>query len=138
MPAALDVVGQRRVKIPPNELNRLLREALDEHPPPSFKGKRLKVGFATQAGTEAPTIVLFVNDVGLLHFSYRRYLEKKIRDRFGLMGNPIRIVLRSDAGKRHGGKRGAEKPSRSAPTPALETASLAKRTKAPRRAEAKR
>jgi GTP-binding protein len=79
MPAALDVVGQRRIKIPPNELNRLLRDALEEHPPPSYKGKRLKVGYATQAGSEAPTIVLFVNDVGLLHFSYRRYLEKKIR-----------------------------------------------------------
>jgi len=103
MPAALDVVGQRRVKIPPNELNRLMRDALEEHPPPSFKGRRLKVGYATQAGSEAPTIVLFVNDVGLLHFSYRRYLEKKIRDRFGLVGNPIKLVLRSDAGKRPGG-----------------------------------
>ncbi|MDQ6720995.1 MAG: ribosome biogenesis GTPase Der [Candidatus Dormibacteraeota bacterium] len=103
MPAALDVVGQRRVKIPPNELNRLMRDALEEHPPPSFKGRRLKVGYATQAGSEAPTIVLFVNDVGLLHFSYRRYLEKKIRDRFGLVGNPIKLVLRSDAGKRSGG-----------------------------------
>ncbi len=109
MPIALDVVGQRRIKIPPNELNRLLRDALDEHPPPSFKGKRLKVGYATQAGTEAPTIVLFVNDVGLLHFSYRRYLEKKIRDRFGLAGNPIKLVLRSDAGKSGGAKAGGGK-----------------------------
>jgi GTP-binding protein len=104
MPAALDVVGQRRIKIPPNELNRLLRDALEEHPPPSYKGRRLKVGYATQAGSEAPTIVLFVNDVGLLHFSYRRYLEHKIRDRFGLVGNPIKLVLRSDAGKRPGAK----------------------------------
>jgi GTP-binding protein len=114
LPIALDVVGQRRIKIPPNELNRLLRDSLDEHPPPSFKGKRLKVGYATQAGTEAPTIVLFVNDVGLLHFSYRRYLEKKIRDRFGLVGNPIRLVLRSDAGKR-GAAKGGEKPGRPGP-----------------------
>jgi GTP-binding protein len=104
MPAAIDVVGQRRIKIPPNELNRLLRDALQEHPPPSFKGRRLKVGYATQAGSEAPTIVLFVNDVGLLHFSYRRYLEKKIRDRFGLVGNPIKLVLRADAGKRAAAK----------------------------------
>ena len=100
MPTSLDVVGQRRVKIPPNELNRLLRDALAEHPPPSFKGRRLKVGYATQAGSEAPTVVLFVNDIGLLHFSYRRYLEKKIRDRFGLIGNPLKLVLRSDSGKR--------------------------------------
>jgi GTP-binding protein len=100
MPAALEVVGQRRVKMAPNELNRTLREAFLEHPPPSFKGRRLKLGFATQAGSESPTVVLFVNDTGLLHFSYRRYLEKKIRERFGLFGNPLKLVLRSDEGKR--------------------------------------
>ena len=94
MPVALEVVGQRRIKMPPNELNRALREALLEHPPPSYKGRRLKLSYATQAGTETPTVVLFVNDTGLLHFSYRRYLEKKIRDRFGLGGNPLKLVLR--------------------------------------------
>jgi len=95
IPAALEVVGQRRVKMPPNELNRVLRDAFMDHPPPSFKGRRLKLGYATQAGSEAPTVVMFVNDTGLLHFSYRRYLEHKIRDRFGLAGNPLRLVLRS-------------------------------------------
>jgi GTPase len=100
IPAALEVVGQRRIKMPPNELNRVLRQAFLEHPPPSFKGRRLKLGFATQAGTEAPTVVLFVNDTGLLHFSYRRYLEKKIRDQFGLTGNPLKLVLRADEGSR--------------------------------------
>jgi GTP-binding protein len=96
LPMGLEVVGQRRVKIPPNELNRVLRDAFEQHPPPSFKGKRLKLSYATQAAAETPTVVLFVNDTGLLHFSYRRYLEKKIRDRFGLTGNPIRLVLRSE------------------------------------------
>lgn len=96
LPAALEVVGQRRIKMPPNELNRLLREAFHEHPPPSFKGRRLKLSYATQAAGETPTVVLFVNDTNLLHFSYRRYLEKKIRDRFGLIGNPIKLVLRSE------------------------------------------
>ncbi|HXN90871.1 MAG TPA: ribosome biogenesis GTPase Der [Candidatus Sulfotelmatobacter sp.] len=96
LPAALEVVGQRRIKMPPNELNRLLREAFQEHPPPSFKGRRLKLSYATQAAGESPTVVLFVNDTNLLHFSYRRYLEKKIRDRFGLIGNPIKLVLRSE------------------------------------------
>jgi GTP-binding protein len=99
IPAALEVVGQRRIKMPPNELNRVLREAFLSHPPPGFKGRRLKLGYATQAGGEAPTVVLFVNDTGLLHFSYRRYLEKKIRDRFGIIGNPLKLVLRSDTGK---------------------------------------
>ncbi len=101
LPTALEVVGQRRIKMPPNELNRVLREAFLEHPPPSFKGRRLKLGYATQAAGEAPTVVMFVNDTSLLHFSYRRYLEKKIRDRFGLTGNPIRLVLRSDEGSRN-------------------------------------
>jgi len=81
-----------------------LREAFLQHPPPSYKGRRLKLGYATQAGTEAPTVVLFVNDTGLLHFSYRRYLENQIRERFGLAGNPIKIVLRSDDGKRSGAR----------------------------------
>src|SRR5712692_6476331 len=92
---ALEVVGQRRIKMPTNELNKVLRQAFDEHPPPSYKGRRLRLGYGTQASSEAPTVVLFVNDVGLLHFSYRRYLERKIRDRFGLLGNPIKLVLRA-------------------------------------------
>src|SRR5207248_6931616 len=74
MPVALEVVGQRRIKMPPNELNRVLREAFLQHPPPTFKGRRLKLTYATQASDETPTVVMFVNDTGLLHFSYRRYL----------------------------------------------------------------
>jgi GTP-binding protein len=102
IPSALEVVGQRRIKMPPNELNKVLREAFLEHPPPSYKGRRLKLGYGTQAGTETPTVVIFVNDIGLLHFSYRRYLEKKIRDRFGLFGNPLKLVLRAGGDKRSG------------------------------------
>ena len=104
MPMALEVVGQRRIKMPPNELNRVLREAFIEHPPPSYKGRRLKLGYATQAASESPTVVLFVNDVGLLHFSYRRYLEKAIRERFGLTGNPLKLVLRAGTDRRAPGK----------------------------------
>jgi GTP-binding protein len=100
LPAALEVIGQRRIKMPPNELNRVIRDAFLEHPPPSFKGRRLKVTYATQASDETPTVVLFVNDTGLLHFSYRRYLERKIRDRFGLAGNPLKIVLRAEEARR--------------------------------------
>ncbi len=95
IPAALEVVGQRRIKMPPNELNKVLRQAFIEHPPPSFKGRRLRLGYATQAASESPTVVMFVNDVGLLHFSYSRYLEKAIRERFGLQGNPLKLVLRA-------------------------------------------
>ena len=109
LPTALEVVGQRRIKMPPNELNKVLREAFLEHPAPSYKGRRLKLTYATQAGgrgqdsgrgDETPTVVLFVNDTNLLHFSYRRYLEKKIRERFGLFGNPLKLVLRSEESRR--------------------------------------
>jgi GTP-binding protein len=95
LPVALEVVGQRRVRIATNELNRLLREAFLEHPPPSYKGRRLALKYATQASSDTPTIVLFVNDVNLMHFAYRRYLENRIRKRYGFAGNPIRIVLRA-------------------------------------------
>ena len=105
LPSALEVVGQRRIKMPTNELNRLLREAFVDHPPPSFKGRRLKLGYATQSQSETPTVVLFVNDTGLLHFSYRRYLENRIRDRFGLAGNPLKLVLRAGERPATGGKR---------------------------------
>ena len=94
LPTALEVVGQRRTRVPTNELNRLLREAFQERPPPSFKGRRLVLRYATQARSETPTIVMFVNDVNLLHFGYRRYLENRLRERFGFAGNPLRIVLR--------------------------------------------
>jgi GTPase len=100
IPTALEVVGQRRIKMPPSELNKVLRQAFIEHPPPSYKGRRLKLAYATQAASESPTVVLFVNDAGLLHFSYRRYLEKAIRERFGLIGNPLKLVLRADTGTR--------------------------------------
>ncbi len=100
IPAALEVVGQRRIKMPPNELNKVLRQAFVDHPPPSYKGRRLRLGYATQAASESPTVVMFVNDVGLLHFSYRRYLEKAIRERFGLQGNPLKLVLRAGTDRR--------------------------------------
>jgi GTP-binding protein len=94
IPTALEVVGQRHVRIPTHELNRVLREAFLLRPPPSYKGRRLSLRFATQASAETPTVVLFVNDPELLHFSYRRYLENRLREHFGLAGNPLRIVLR--------------------------------------------
>jgi GTP-binding protein len=113
LPVALEVVGQRRIKMPANELNKVLRQAFDEHPPPSYRGRRLRLGYGTQASSEAPTVVLFVNDTGLLHFSYRRYLERKIRDRFGLTGNPLKLVLRAGKDKSVPPPgRGASRPSR--------------------------
>ena len=94
MPAVLAVADARSVHIPTPALNNLIRAALDEHPPRTHKGRRLKVLYATQARTPVPTIVLFVNDPELLHFAYQRYLENRIRDAFGFAGVRLRMVAR--------------------------------------------
>ena len=65
--------------------------------PPSDKGKRLKVFYMTQVAGSPPTFVVFVNDRKLMHFSYQRYLENRIRDAFGFRGTPLRFVIRERA-----------------------------------------
>ncbi|MBR2264998.1 MAG: ribosome biogenesis GTPase Der, partial [Firmicutes bacterium] len=62
--------------------------------PPSDKGKRLKIFYMTQVSVKPPTFVLFVNDAELMHFSYKRYLENRLRDAFGFHGTPIRFIIR--------------------------------------------
>ena len=75
-------------------MNDVIGDAQMMTPPPSYKGRRLKIRYATQVGVAPPTFVLFVNSVNLMHFSYERYLENQIRRRFGYEGTPIRIKLR--------------------------------------------
>jgi GTP-binding protein len=100
LPSALEVVGQRRVRVATNELNRVLREAFLQRPPPSnSRGRRLSFKYATQAASETPTFVIFVNDESLLTMAYRRYLQNRLRDRFGFAGNPIRVLARSSEGR---------------------------------------
>jgi len=84
----------RATRIPTPALNTLLRTAIDEHPPRLDHGRRLKLLYATQARSEIPTIVLFVNDPELLHFSYARYLENRIRAVFGFAGVRLKLVAR--------------------------------------------
>src|SRR5207302_1516858 len=91
---ALKVVEERRRRIATPELNRWLRTILGKREPPTRKGKRLKVLYATQAEATTPTFVFFVNDPELVHFSYRRYLETQLRQAFGFEGTPIRMVFR--------------------------------------------
>jgi GTP-binding protein len=91
---ALRIRAERRQRISTGELNRLLAEAVAEHAPPSKTGKRLKFYYATQAEVEPPTFVLFVNDKRLVHFSYQRFLENKLREQFGFEGTPIRLTFR--------------------------------------------
>ena len=62
--------------------------------PPSDKGKRLNIYYATQVGVRPPTFAIFVNDKDLFHFSYQRYIENKLRENFGFEGTPIKIFIR--------------------------------------------
>jgi len=92
--AAVTVADARATRIPTPALNTLLHRAFDEHPPRHERGRRLKLLYATQARSGVPTVVLFVNDPDLLHFSYARYLENRIRAVFGFNGVRLRIVAR--------------------------------------------
>lgn len=88
------IVEERRRRIATGVLNEIVMEAVAMNEPPSDKGRRLKVLYASQVGTEPPTFVVFINDKKLMHFSYRRYLENQIRQAFGFEGTPIRMVMR--------------------------------------------
>jgi len=94
LPSARMVAHSRATRIPTPALNTLLRAAMDEHPPPYHKNRRLKLLYAAQAATPSPTIVLFVNDPDLMNFAYRRYLENRIRAVFPFNGSPLRLLVR--------------------------------------------
>ncbi|ALX47970.1 ribosome biogenesis GTPase Der [Lentibacillus amyloliquefaciens] len=81
-------------RVPTNVLNDVIMDALAMNPTPTLKGKRLKVLYATQVAVKPPSFVVFVNDPDLMHFSYRRFLENRIRDAFGFTGTPIKIFAR--------------------------------------------
>lgn len=82
------------LRVPTNVLNEVLMDAQLMTPPPTHKGKRLKVYYASQVAVAPPTIVLFVNDPELLHFSYKRFLENALREAFGFQGTTLRILAR--------------------------------------------
>ncbi|BAC13753.1 GTP binding protein [Oceanobacillus iheyensis HTE831] len=81
-------------RIPTNVLNDVIMDAIAMNPTPTLKGKRLKVLYATQVAVQPPSFVVFVNDPELMHFSYERFLENKIRDAFGFVGTPIKLFAR--------------------------------------------
>jgi GTP-binding protein len=91
---ALQVSDERRKRVPTAVLNKLVREAVAEHAPPSRPGKWLKILYATQADINPPTFIFSVNDAKAIHFSYERYLENKLRATFGFEGTPIRMFFR--------------------------------------------
>ncbi len=99
LPMALQVHEERLRRIPTADVNRLLQEAMERHAPPSVSGRTLKFFYASQVRSDPPTFVFHVNDPKLVHFSYRRFLENQIRERYGFLGTPLRLTFRSRRGE---------------------------------------
>lgn len=96
----IDVVRQNQtLRVATGVLNEIVTEAVALQQPPSDKGKRLKIFYTTQVAVKPPTFVLFVNDKQLMHFSYTRYLENRIREAFGFRGTSLKFITRERSGK---------------------------------------
>ena len=91
----IDMVEQNQsMRVATGVLNEIMAEAVALQQPPSDKGKRLRLYYITQVAVKPPTFVIFVNDKQLMHFSYTRYIENKIRDTFGFKGTPLHFIIR--------------------------------------------
>jgi GTP-binding protein len=112
---AVDVWAERRRRVSTGELNRIVGDATARQEPPAVKGKRPKLFYATQVAVAPPTFVFFAREAASVHFSYRRYLENRLRDVFGFLGTPIRLVFRERVTSREprqratGGRKSAPK-----------------------------
>ncbi|MEP7289468.1 MAG: ribosome biogenesis GTPase Der [Chloroflexota bacterium] len=94
LPMAARVQEERLIRIPTSELNKLIRDAILKHSPPSSTGRKLKIYYGTQVRVDPPTFLFHVNDPELVHFSYERYLENQLREKYGFIGTPIRLSFR--------------------------------------------
>lgn len=91
----IDMVSENHaMRVATGVLNEIMSEAVALQQPPSDKGKRLKLFYITQVGVKPPAFVIFVNDKELMHFSYTRYIENKIREAFGFRGTPLKFIIR--------------------------------------------
>lgn len=91
----IDMVEQNQsMRVATGVLNEIMTEAVALQQPPTDKGKRLRLYYITQVSVKPPTFVIFVNDKQLMHFSYQRYIENKIRDTFGFIGTPLHFIIR--------------------------------------------
>lgn len=96
----IDMVRQNQtMRVQTGVLNEIITEATAMQQPPADKGKRLRIYYTTQVAVKPPTFVLFVNDKELMHFSYSRYLENRIRETFGFRGTALKFIIRERAGK---------------------------------------
>jgi GTP-binding protein len=94
IPTAIRIHEERLVRVPTSELNEIVREAVQLHPAPSRQGRQLKIYYVTQVSVDPPTFLFHVNDTRLVHFTYERFLENQIRERYGFFGTPIRLSFR--------------------------------------------
>lgn len=94
LPMVVRVSESQHMRVPTSVINEVISDAVVMNPAPAVKGKRLKIYYVTQVAVNPPTFVFFVNDPELVHFSYERFLENRIRDAFGFEGTPIKIILR--------------------------------------------
>lgn len=96
----IDMVRENQtLRVATGVLNEIMSEAVAMQQPPSDKGKRLKLYYITQVAVKPPTFVIFVNDKELMHFSYTRYIENKIREAFGFKGTSLKFIIRERKGK---------------------------------------
>jgi GTP-binding protein len=95
MPEVCQVYQERLKRLPTAAVNSVVQQAVAAHNLPRAGAKQLKILYATQAEVNPPTFVFFVNDAELIHFSYRRYLENKLRQSFGFTGTPLRLVFKT-------------------------------------------
>jgi len=93
------VIENQTLRIQTGVLNEIVTEAAAMQQPPSDRGRRLKILYVTQVSVKPPTFVIFVNDKELMHFSYTRYLENKIRDAFGFKGTSLKFIIRERKGQ---------------------------------------
>jgi GTP-binding protein len=94
LPVIDQVAENHSLRVKTSALNDCISDAIAMTPPPSDNGKRLKIFYATQVGVKPPTFVFFVNDPELVHFTYERFLENKLRETFGFIGTPIKLVMK--------------------------------------------
>ena len=88
------VAEQQSMRIQTSVLNELIRDAVSVNPPPTKKGKQLKILFMTQADIHPPKFIIFVNEPDLFHFSYMRFIENQLRERYGFEGTPLKFIIR--------------------------------------------
>jgi len=88
------VIENNSMRVATGVLNEIMTEAVAMQQPPSDKGKRLRLYYITQVAVKPPTFVIFVNDKQLMHFSYTRYIENRIRDAFGFRGTSLKFIIR--------------------------------------------